>query len=51
MIPFGALAFGAALEDERITPAVVAGAALVAIGIAVAQWPASRADSSAWTTR
>ena len=46
LLPFGALAFGAALEDERITPAVVAGAALVAAGIAVAQWPARRVASA-----
>lgn len=46
LLPFGALAFGALLEDERITPAVVAGAALVAAGIAVAQWPARRAASA-----
>ncbi len=46
LLPFGALAFGALLEDERITPAVVAGAALVAGGIAVAQWPARRAASA-----
>lgn len=42
LLPFGALAFGALLEDEQITGAVVAGAALVAAGIAVAQWPARR---------
>ena len=46
LLPFGALAFGALIEDERITPAVVAGAALVAAGIAVAQWPARRAVSA-----
>jgi drug/metabolite transporter (DMT)-like permease len=42
LLPFGALAFGALLEDEAITAAVVAGAVLVAAGIAVAQWPARR---------
>ncbi|CAA9496817.1 MAG: Permease of the drug/metabolite transporter (DMT) superfamily [uncultured Solirubrobacteraceae bacterium] len=42
LLPFGALAFGALLEDERITPAVVGGAALVASGIAIAQLPARR---------
>ena len=42
LLPFGALAFGAALHDERITVPAVAGAALVAGGLAVAQWPARR---------
>jgi drug/metabolite transporter (DMT)-like permease len=42
LIPFGALAFGALLRDEAVTAAAVAGAALVAGGIAVAQWPARR---------
>jgi len=39
IIPFGALALGALVRDEQITPAAVAGAALVASGIAVAQLP------------
>ena len=39
LLPFGALAFGAALYDERVTPPAVAGAALVACGLLVAQWP------------
>ena len=39
LLPFGALAFGALLEDELVTSAALAGAALVALGIAVAQWP------------
>ena len=39
MIPFGALAWGALLEDETVTALAVAGAALVAAGLAVAQWP------------
>lgn len=38
-IPFGALAFGALLEDEPVTGTALLGAALVAAGIAVAQWP------------
>jgi drug/metabolite transporter (DMT)-like permease len=46
LLPFGALAFGAALEDEKITGAVLLGAALVAAGITVAQWPAGRAARS-----
>jgi drug/metabolite transporter (DMT)-like permease len=37
LLPFGALAFGALLEDERVTGAAVAGAALVGGGILVAQ--------------
>jgi drug/metabolite transporter (DMT)-like permease len=39
LLPFGALAFGAALEDEQVTLAAVLGAALVAAGILVAQGP------------
>ena len=41
LLPFGALAFGAALYDEAVTLPAVAGAALVAAGLAVAQWRAS----------
>ena len=36
IIPFGALAFGALLEDEVVTATALGGAALVAAGIAVA---------------
>jgi drug/metabolite transporter (DMT)-like permease len=43
MLPFGALAFGAAIYDERVTAAAVAGAALVASGLVIAQWPRRRA--------
>jgi drug/metabolite transporter (DMT)-like permease len=43
LLPFGALAFGAALYDERVTLAAGAGALLVACGLAVAQWPRRRA--------
>ncbi|MDQ3742589.1 MAG: EamA family transporter [Actinomycetota bacterium] len=42
LIPFGALAFGALLEDEVVTSTALLGAALVAAGIAVAQWPRGR---------
>ena len=42
LLPFGALAFGAALYGERITAGALGGAALVAAGLAVAQWPARR---------
>ena len=42
LLPFGALAFGAAIYDERVTLAALAGAALVAAGLAIAQWPARR---------
>jgi drug/metabolite transporter (DMT)-like permease len=44
LIPFGALALGALVHGERLTSAAVGGAALVAAGIAVAQWPARRRD-------
>ena len=44
-IPFGALAFGAALEDEVVTGTAVLGAALVAAGIAVAMWPRRIAEA------
>jgi len=37
LLPFGALAFGAALYDEPVTPPALAGAALVAAGLAVAR--------------
>ena len=46
-IPFGALAFGALLQDEVVTSTAVAGAALVASGIAVAQWPRRSSRASA----
>jgi drug/metabolite transporter (DMT)-like permease len=38
LLPFGALVFGAALYDESITARAVAGAALVAAGLGIAQW-------------
>ena len=38
LLPFGALVFGAALYDESITVRAVAGAALVAAGLGIAQW-------------
>jgi drug/metabolite transporter (DMT)-like permease len=38
LLPFGALLFGAALYDESITARAVAGAVLVATGLAIAQW-------------
>jgi drug/metabolite transporter (DMT)-like permease len=47
LLPFGALAFGAALYDERITIAALAGALLVASGLVVAQWPRRRAVAAA----
>jgi drug/metabolite transporter (DMT)-like permease len=49
LLPFGALAFGAALYDEPVTLPAVAGAALVAGGLAVAQWrigPRQRATAA-----
>jgi drug/metabolite transporter (DMT)-like permease len=42
LLPFGALAFGALLYDETVTAAALAGAALVAGGLGIAQWPARR---------
>jgi drug/metabolite transporter (DMT)-like permease len=42
IIPFGALALGALIRDERVTLLAVAGALLVVAGIAVAQLPARR---------
>jgi drug/metabolite transporter (DMT)-like permease len=39
LLPFGALVFGAVVYDEPLTAAELAGAALVAAGIFVAQWP------------
>ena len=39
LLPFGALAFGAALYDERVTLAALGGALLVASGLLIAQWP------------
>ena len=39
LLPFGALGFGALIEGEPLTFAELAGAALVAAGIAVAQGP------------
>jgi drug/metabolite transporter (DMT)-like permease len=39
LLPFGALLFGALIEGEPLTVAELGGAALVAAGIAVAQWP------------
>jgi drug/metabolite transporter (DMT)-like permease len=38
LLPFGALAFGAALYDERITIAALGGALLVGSGLLIAQW-------------
>ena len=47
LLPFGALAFGSALYDERITLPAAGGAALVAAGLLVAQWPGSPTRSAA----
>ena len=47
LLPFGALAFGAALYDEPVTLPAVAGAALVACGLLVAQWHLAPAAASA----
>ncbi len=42
VLPFGALLFGALLYDEPITLPALAGALLVAAGLAIGQWPARR---------
>jgi drug/metabolite transporter (DMT)-like permease len=42
VIPFGALALGALVRGEQVTALAVAGALLVAGGIAVAQLPIRR---------
>jgi drug/metabolite transporter (DMT)-like permease len=48
LLPFGALVFGALIYDEAITVPALAGAFLVALGLAVAQWaPARRARIAA----
>ena len=47
LLPFGALAFGAALYDERVTTLAVGGALLVASGLLIAQWPRRRAPAPA----
>jgi drug/metabolite transporter (DMT)-like permease len=47
ILPFGALLFGAALNDEELTAPAIAGAALVAAGLAVAQWRPRRASGGA----
>ena len=41
-IPFGALALGALILDERVTVLAVAGALLVVAGVGVAQWRVTR---------
>jgi drug/metabolite transporter (DMT)-like permease len=47
IIPFGALVFGWSLYDEPLTLLAVAGAALVAAGLLVAQWPRPRGRAAA----
>jgi drug/metabolite transporter (DMT)-like permease len=50
ILPFGALIFGALLYDESITARAVGGAALVATGLLIAQWPRrTRAEAEAAT--
>jgi drug/metabolite transporter (DMT)-like permease len=39
LLPFGALAFGAAIYNEHVTLAAIGGALLVASGLLIAQWP------------
>lgn len=47
IIPFGALVFGWSLYDEPLTLLAVLGAALVATGLLVAQWPRARSRAGA----
>jgi drug/metabolite transporter (DMT)-like permease len=42
LLPFGALAFGATVYGETVTVAAIGGAALVAGGLLIAQWPRKR---------
>ena len=42
LLPFGALAFGAAVYGETVTIAAIGGAVLVASGLLIAQWPKRR---------
>jgi drug/metabolite transporter (DMT)-like permease len=51
LLPFGALAFGALVDGEPLTAAELGGAALVAAGIFVAQWPGRAAVRRAVTSR
>jgi drug/metabolite transporter (DMT)-like permease len=44
LIPFGALAFGAVLEGETVTVRAIGGAALVALGLLIAQRRAARPE-------
>jgi drug/metabolite transporter (DMT)-like permease len=46
ILPFGALLFGWAIEGEPLTAPAIAGAALVAAGLAVAQRPRARAEAA-----
>jgi drug/metabolite transporter (DMT)-like permease len=47
LLPFGALAFGAALYDEPVTARAAGGAALVAVGLLLAQGTALRGRATA----
>ena len=47
LLPFGALAFGAALYDEPVTARAAGGAALVAVGLLLAQGTALRRRATA----
>jgi drug/metabolite transporter (DMT)-like permease len=51
LLPFGALGFGAVVYGEPLTAGELVGAALVAAGIAVAQWPAGVLRRRAVTSR
>ena len=47
LLPFGALVFGATIYDEPITARALAGAALVATGLLIAQWSRRRSSECA----
>lgn len=49
VLPFGALLFGSLLYDEPITRPALAGALLVAVGLAIGQWPARRGGAAGGT--
>jgi drug/metabolite transporter (DMT)-like permease len=51
LLPFGALVFGAVVYGEPLTLASLAGAALVAAGILVAQWPGRAAVRAVMASR
>src|SRR3954454_18176713 len=51
LLPFGALAFGAVVDAEPLVAPELGGAALVAAGVLVAQWPGRAAARRTVTSR